>query len=92
VKHDFINSLESRPFYQIIQRKYQDKVARRSGISYMNHIQEGAFIVWSIYGEDRELIEAFCLHPIFQNDKLLSQLLAASSDDLADCGAWTAIL
>ncbi|WP_041547547.1 hypothetical protein [Chamaesiphon minutus] len=83
MEDDFLDSIEARPFYQIIQRKYQDKVARRSGVSYMNHIREGAFIVRSIYGNDRDLIEAFCLHPLFQNDKLLSQLLADTSDDLA---------
>jgi hypothetical protein len=83
MKHDFLNQIEDKPFYKLIQQKYQGKVAQRSGVSYMNHIIEGAFILQQIYGTDEELLEAYCLHPIFQSDKLLSQLLAGDSTDLA---------
>jgi hypothetical protein len=49
----------------------------------MNHILEGAFILWQIYGFDEELLEAYCLHPIFQSDKLLSQLFADAYSELS---------
>ncbi|ELS32435.1 hypothetical protein Pse7429DRAFT_2447 [Pseudanabaena biceps PCC 7429] len=65
MRHDFLDSIANKPFYKLIQQKYKGKVARRSGVSYMNHIQEGAFILQLIYGNNETLMEAFCLHPIF---------------------------
>jgi hypothetical protein len=82
MKHDFLKQISDKPFYTLIQQKYERKVAQRSGVSYMNHIVEGAFVLWQIYGFDEELIEAYCLHPIFQSDELLSQLFAHDSSDL----------
>ncbi|CAN1212638.1 hypothetical protein TUMEXPCC7403_20700 [Tumidithrix helvetica PCC 7403] len=81
--HDFLDSIADKPFYRLIQQKYKGKVAQRSGVSYMNHIQEGAYILQLIYGNNEDLIEAFCLHPIFQSDKLLSQLFSDSSSELS---------
>lgn len=83
MRHDFLDSIANNPFYKLIQQKYKGKVARRSGVSYMNHIQEGAFILQLIYGNNEDLMEAFCLHPIFQNDKSLSQLLSDESSELS---------
>ncbi|WP_404790641.1 hypothetical protein [Altericista sp. CCNU0014] len=82
MKHDFISQMPDKPFYKLIQQKYKGRVAQRSGVSYMNHIIEGAFILHHIYGTDEELIEAYCLHPIFQSDKLLSQLFSDDSFEL----------
>ena len=82
MQHDFLKQISDKPFYTLIQQKYERKVAQRSGVSYMNHIVEGAFVLWQIYGFDEELIEAYCLHPIFQSDKLLSQLFADDSSEL----------
>jgi hypothetical protein len=82
MKLDFLQQIANKPFYQLIQQKYKGKIAHRSGVSYMNHIQEGAFILQRIYGIDEELIEAYCLHPIFQSDKSLLELfLDASSEN-----------
>lgn len=83
MQSDFLTSLQAQPFYHLIQEKYRGKVARRSGVSYMNHIEEGAFILHLLYGSNEELQEAYCLHPIFQSDKLLAQLVSESSAELA---------
>ena len=82
MEHDFFKQILHKPFYRLIEQKYKGKFAQRSGVSYMNHIVEGAFILWKIYGFDEELIEAYCLHPIFQSDKLLSQLFTDGSSEL----------
>ena len=67
--------VENEPFYQIIQKKYQGKVARRSGVSYMNHIKEGVVILDFLYGYDKQVTEAYCLHPLFQSDNSLAEIL-----------------
>jgi len=48
--------------YKIISKYYEGKFAQRSGLSYMNHIHEGCYLLheWS----DKL---AFMLHPIYQN-------------------------
>lgn len=48
--------------YKIIQEYYKGKFAKRTGLSYMNHIHEGIMIL-----EDIDEQEAFMLHPIFQD-------------------------
>lgn len=52
-------------YYDIIKSHYGNQKAERSGISYMNHIDEGLFILDSI-GADRLTKSAFCIHPILQ--------------------------
>jgi hypothetical protein len=83
MKNSFLDSIIDKPFYRIIQQKYQSKVAKRSGLGYMSHIQEGIFIIQLLYGDDQNLVEAYCLHPIFQNDRLLSQLLVENPSELS---------
>lgn len=81
IVQNIFDVVENEPFYQIIQKKYQGKVARRSGVSYMNHIKEGVVILDFLYGYEQQVIEAYCLHPIFQSDKSLSEIL--NEDDLS---------
>ena len=77
---NFIDLIKNKPFYQLIARKYQGKLARRSGVSYMNHIREGIFILYLLWGYDEELIEAYCIHPLVQGDKALCQLFSEQLD------------
>lgn len=83
MSQELLNSIQEKPFYALIQRRYQGKIARRSGVSYMNHIREEVLLLYSMYGDDAELIEAYCLHPIFQSDKSLSNLLVEGQAELA---------
>lgn len=60
--------------YKAIQEYYGSDRAERSGVYLMNHIDEGITIM-SASGDSAEAIEAYCLHPMFQNDKdLLANL------------------
>lgn len=53
--------------YDIISDHYQDIKANRSGISYINHIQEGLTVLTHRSNSiDSDVSKAFCLHPIFQ--------------------------
>lgn len=62
---DFLNR-----YYGIIKEYYGDKKAKRSGVPYMNHIDEGLLILSElnvgVIGK-----AAYCIHPIFQDDETL---------------------
>jgi (p)ppGpp synthase/HD superfamily hydrolase len=53
--------------YRLIKEMYEDKQAKRSGVPYMNHIDEGIIVLTAIQSSITAQ-QAFCLHPIFQND------------------------
>jgi hypothetical protein len=51
--------------YSLIKLFYSDKKAKRSGIPYINHINEGLEL---LRRTDIAAQKAFCLHPIIQSD------------------------
>ena len=52
--------------YQIIKGHYGDRVAERSQVPLMNHIDEGLVILGKL-GASEHTKDAYCLHPIFQS-------------------------
>ena len=58
--------------YKIISDFYGDKVANRSGVRLMNHIDEGLYILEKIGASDVAK-RAYCLHPIVQDDQSLKE-------------------
>lgn len=58
--------------YQLIQEFYGNQAAERSGIYYMNHIDEGLYILKKI-GASEDAMRAYCLHPLFQANGDLQQ-------------------
>lgn len=60
---------EHSPAYKLISSYYGDKKAKRSGIPYIYHIDEG-LAIQRMMGFDNQLIsDAFCLHPMLQSDE-----------------------
>lgn len=59
--------LKNRAAYRLISEYYSDKVAKRSNVPLMNHIDEGIDILISI-GACQDTIDAYCIHPILQSD------------------------
>jgi hypothetical protein len=57
--------------YKLISEFYADTKAKRSGVRYMNHIDEGLAILERI-GASELAKKAYCLHPIYQSDYDLS--------------------
>ena len=57
---------------QIISNFYGNKIANRSGVRLMNHIDEGLRILEKI-GASEIAKRAYCLHPILQSDKEISE-------------------
>jgi hypothetical protein len=54
--------------YELIQKEYGNKRAKRSGVFLMNHIDEGLFILEYI-GASEAAKRAYCLHPLVQTDE-----------------------
>ncbi len=69
---------KSDPHYRAIQEFYGDRAAKRSGIPYMHHIDEGLVVLDAIQTSLRAK-QAYCLHPIVQLDDDLTLALEASS-------------
>jgi len=65
-----MNSAVISQAYRIISEFYKDKIAKRSGVPYINHIDEGIAILKEINANDKT-IAAYCLHPILQSDEAL---------------------
>jgi hypothetical protein len=59
------------PEYKAIEKYYNNQKANRSQQFLMNHIDEGLVILKSL-NADTDTMKAFCLHPIFQDDKALT--------------------
>lgn len=51
--------------YELIVAYYEGKTAVRSGLPYMNHIDEGLMLLKAM-GAPSAALRAFCLHPIAQ--------------------------
>lgn len=72
--------LAPRSAYSLISAVYEGRIARRSGVPYLNHIEEGVYIFVRQNGWQDDPVDAFCVHPIFQDDELLSQVAAGDID------------
>lgn len=68
------NSVE----YQLISQHYKDRVARRSQVPLINHIDEG-LIVLSAISATETTKRAFCIHPLLQADADLQEHYYISS-------------
>jgi hypothetical protein len=73
-----VNGLTNTAEYQIIQNIYGNIVTKRTGVYYMNHIDEGLFILNKI-GASLNAKLGYMLHPIFQSDTELKSFYNHSS-------------
>jgi hypothetical protein len=80
---DFVKDLENRPYFRLIKTEYEGKFARRSGVPYLNHTVEGAYIIHLLFEPDEEIAEAYCLHPLFQSDRILARMLTDDPSQLS---------
>jgi hypothetical protein len=53
--------------YQLIKEFYGNRIATRSKLPLMNHIDEGIIILTRLSAKSKT-IEAFCIHPMLQDD------------------------
>lgn len=53
--------------YQLIREYYGEITAKRSGVPYINHINEGLVILDKLNASNI-VKDAFCIHPLFQGD------------------------
>ena len=78
--HLLYNVTTSRE-YRIIQDSYQGMYARRSGVHYMYHIDEGLMILKDI-GASEDAMKAFCLHPLLQSDESILETFDSLTNPL----------
>ena len=57
--------------YRAIAEHYGDQRAERSGVRYLDHIEQGAAVMLAV-GAPVEAILAYCLHPLCQGDEDLT--------------------
>lgn len=57
-------------YLKLIESYYCGKTAKRSGVPYINHIYEGLSIL-KHYSVGEEVLDAYALHPMFQEDNTL---------------------
>jgi hypothetical protein len=65
-------SIKNSVEYKLIAKHYGDRVAKRSQVPLINHINEGLIILKEI-GAVETTKKAFCLHPLFQADEDLQE-------------------
>jgi hypothetical protein len=70
--------LSSDPHYHAIQAFYRDRRAQRSGVLYMQHINEGLLVLGAIRAT-LPVCQAYCLHPIVQGDTELATAFQPAS-------------
>jgi hypothetical protein len=68
----------SNPHYLAITEFYGEQKAHRSGLLYMNHINEGLTVL-NLIGALPRVAEAFCLHPVVQHDDAMKVAFAPES-------------
>jgi hypothetical protein len=61
-----------REAYILIKNYYGTQTARRSGVPLINHIDEGLAVLDAL-GASNVIKDAYCLHPILQNDDALAK-------------------
>lgn len=61
-------------YLKVIQDYYGDQKAKRSGVPYINHIYEGLDVLRYLGAQDT-VLDAYALHPIFQDDETLEDNL-----------------
>ena len=59
--------MKTDPHYLAIREFYSDRCSERSGVPYINHIDEGLAILDAI-GASIDAKRAYCLHPVVQSD------------------------
>ncbi|MEJ8851888.1 hypothetical protein [Variovorax rhizosphaerae] len=67
VTQDIVRATWS-PEYQAIRTHYADRIAKGSGIAFLQRIDEGLIILSELDATEAAM-RAFCLHPLFQADE-----------------------
>lgn len=79
----FINpKVIDSPEYQLISEHYRGRHARRSGLPYIKHINDGLVILEHI-GAHFDAMRAYCIHPILQDTSAFQEAVRLGDDRCA---------
>ncbi len=77
-----LHSIQRSKEYRAIVREHGSRRAARSGVPYLNHLDEGLLILVD-EGADSATMRAFAIHPLLQVDEDLARWIGRL-DDLSD--------
>jgi hypothetical protein len=69
-----VQGAQKWPDYTLISRHYGSQRAERTGQFYMQHIDEGLFVLTLLGAEDKAK-RAYCIHPLVQDDGMVDKWL-----------------
>ncbi len=69
------------PEYRAIEQHYGDRKAERSGVFFINHIDEGLLVLRRRLRSSDAAQRAYCLHPIVQSDDELAEAFRSRALD-----------
>lgn len=73
IPYMLIDGLTQESEYKRMEEFYGDGIAQRSGVFFMNHLDEGLYILKEI-GASRNAQLAYLLHPMYQSDEDLTNV------------------
>jgi hypothetical protein len=79
--YDCFSGIVMYAAYRLIKNYYGDRVAERSGVPLIKHIDEGLNILWEVC-PDKVVARAFCVHPLLQSDGDLAKHYTMITDQL----------
>ncbi len=83
VRYEVVASYIEGYEYRVISEQYGDRRTARSGVPYMNHIDEGLAVL-AMLGASERARRAFCIHPLVQDDAALARYYMHSAEMTAD--------
>jgi hypothetical protein len=69
-----IKDVQQTHAYRAVRTHYGERMAQRSGVPLIQHIDDGLVVLQAI-GACDDAAEAFCLHPLFQSDEAIGTAL-----------------
>lgn len=68
INYTILTNTSTSQVYRLVEEEFKHTYARRSGVHYMYHVDEGLMILKSL-GASQGAMDAYCLHLVLQTDE-----------------------